>query len=197
MFDLYALCDRQLLDRYSLELEDFIEAAKLFGAQVVQYRDKEAPLDEKQENIKKLRRLWEGTLIVNDEISLAKYCDGVHLGQEDLASVMERFGAKSKAEAITMMRKLIGAKIVGLSTHSQAEIEEANMLDLDYIGLGAYRATKTKEVRHILGERLPLLAAASKHRVVAIGGVRLFEYIPGVWLKAVGSDLCIKALTYA
>ena len=197
MNDLYALCDRELLERFNLSIEDFVAAAKLFGAEVIQYRDKKGTVDEKNENIKKLRALWDKTLIVNDEIALARLCDGVHIGQEDLLNIIEHFGARSAAEAITLIKKMIGAKIIGLSTHNLTEITAANELDIDYIGLGAYRASSTKDVSVVLGDKLPLLAASSRHKVVAIGGIRLFEYIPNVWLKAVGTDLCIKALTYA
>ncbi len=197
MNDLYALCDRSLLDRFDLSIEDFVEAAKRFGAEVIQYRDKNGSLDEKHENLKKLRSLWDRPLIVNDEIALARLCDGVHIGQEDLLNICEHFGARSAIEAIGLIKKMIGAKIVGLSTHNLAEINAANELEIDYIGLGAYRSSSTKDVSVVLGDKLSILAASSRHRVVAIGGVRVFEYIPNVWLKAVGTDLCIKALTYA
>jgi thiamine-phosphate pyrophosphorylase len=197
MNDLYALCDRELLERFHLSLEDFVDAAKLYGAKIIQYRDKKGSVDERYENLKKLRSLWDGTLIINDEIALSRFCDGVHIGQEDLLNIIEHFGARSAFEAITLIKKMIGAKIIGLSTHSLKEITAANELEIDYIGLGAYRVSSTKEVERVLGDKLPLLAASSRHKVVAIGGIRLFEYIPNVWLKAVGTDLCIKALTYA
>ena len=195
--DLYALCDRSLLDRYNLNIEDFVKAAKRFDASIIQYRDKTSTLDEKQENLLKLRSLWDGTLIVNDEIGLVQFCDGVHVGQEDLFVLCEHFGAKSKIEAIGFLRKIIGKKIIGVSTHTKEEIEEANLMNIDYIGLGAYRSTSTKDVSYILGDRLLELAKLSKHPVVAIGGVRLFDHLPGIWLKAVGSDLCIKAKSFA
>ena len=195
--DIYALCDMGLLRRFGLGLEDFVKIAKLFNAEIMQYRDKEGSVEEKNENLKKLRAMWDGTLIVNDEFALARFCDGVHVGQEDLLDIIEAFGARSKAEAVTILRKLSGAKIVGLSTHSEEEIEEANGLELDYIGLGAYRATSTKDVEHILGPKLEILALKSTHKVVAIGGVRVFDPIANVWKRAIGTDLVIKALTYA
>lgn len=195
--NIYALCDRDLLQKFSLEFEDFINIAKLFGCEMIQYRDKHASLDEKQENLKKLRRLWDGLLIVNDEIALARLCDGVHMGQEDLKNLIGNFGAKSKVEGVAIVRKLSGAKIIGISTHNEAEIEEANGLDIEYIGLGAYRASSTKDVSSILGNRLSELAKNSRHKVVAIGGVRVFDAIEHVWKKAIGTDLIVKALTYA
>ncbi len=197
MNNIYALCDMDLLERFGLELEDFVDFSNLFRAEILQYRDKKGSIEQKNENIQKLRKLWNKTLLVNDEIALARFCDGVHIGQEDLLNIIESFGARSKAEALTIIKKMMGAKIIGLSTHSKEEIEEANSMELDYIGLGAYRATSTKDVSVVLGDMLPKLAALSRHRVVAIGGVKVFDYIENVYLKAVGSDLVIKALTYA
>jgi len=194
---LYALCDYGLLERFGLSLEDFVEIARRFDAAIVQYRDKEGSFERKQENIRKLRSLWPKTLIVNDEIGLVQFCDGLHIGQEDLAQLMRSFGTESKLQGIALLRKMVGKKIIGLSTHNQAEILEANELDLDYVGLGAYRHSRTKEVQSALGERLGVIAALSRHPVAAIGGVGLFEHIPNVAYRAIGSDLVIKALTYA
>ncbi len=88
-----------------------------------------------------LRKLYDGFLIVNDNYELAPFCDGVHLGQEDMARI-----DKQKKKALSILQKVIGKdKIIGLSTHNEAEILEANELDLNYIGLGAYRDTHTKK----------------------------------------------------
>ncbi len=195
--DLYALCDMDLLKRFGIDLDSFVKMAKAFDASIIQYRDKNASLQKKAENLKRLRKIWDKILIVNDEISLAKLCDGIHIGQEDLDRICEDFGAKSRFEGVILVKKLTGDRMVGLSCHDLEEIEEANSFDLDYIGLGAYRESRTKGVTRVLGERLPALAAHSKHKVVAIGGVRLFDQIDNVWLKAIGEDLLLKALTYA
>ncbi len=197
MADIYALCDRGLLERFGIGFEDFVTFAKHYGAKILQYRDKKASIQERQENLKKLRKLWDGILIINDEFALAAYCDGVHIGQEDLADIIESFGARTKMEGIAILRGLIGKKIIGLSTHNIEEIEEANLLDIDYVGLGAYRTSSTKEVSNLLGDELSAIAARSRHNVAAIGGVCIYDYIPNVRFKAVGSDLVIKALSYA
>ncbi len=195
--DIYALCDMDLLKRFGIDLDDFVQIAKMFDASIIQYRDKHATIEEKNERLKRLRELWDGELIVNDEVALARFCDGVHLGQEDLENIIQSFGAKNKNEAVTIVRKLTGARIVGLSTHSLQEVEEANDLDVDYIGLGAYRASRTKDVEYILGPNISTIAKRSRHDVVAIGGVQVFDHIENIWKKAIGTDLLIKALTYA
>lgn len=195
--DIYALCDKALLDRFGLDLEEFVAIAKRFDCEIMQYRDKSADLQVKKERLKKLRELWDGILIVNDEIALARLCDGVHIGQEDLSHVMDLFGLVDENEALLVIRKVARAGIVGLSTHNLKEVQRANALDVDYIGLGAYRASSTKEVTNILAEDLPKIAKASRHKVVAIGGIRVFDDIENIWKKAIGTDLIIKALSYA
>ena len=65
----------------------------------------------------------------------------------------------------------------------------ANLLDLDYIGLGAYRATNTKEDAAPLQEQLDDLAALSKHPVAAIGGVRFDDMFENVSYRVISSAL--------
>ncbi len=65
----------------------------------------------------------------------------------------------------------------------------ANSLDIDYIGLGAYRATSTKNDASVLKESLSGLARLSFKPVGAIGGVKVDDEIDGVTYAVVGSDL--------
>jgi thiamine-phosphate pyrophosphorylase len=182
---IYALCDRDLLDSKGVSLEEYVQICSSKDVAIIQYRDKHSSLEAKKANLLKLRSLWSGKLVINDELSLVEYCDGLHIGQED----MQKY-SNDPHIAISMLREKIGTKLLGLSTHDQDEIAIANELDLDYIGLGAYRATSTKtDVSTILGDRLPLLAKLSTHPVGAIGGVKCDEVIEGVTYNVVGSDL--------
>ena len=79
--------------------------------------------------------------------------------------------------------------IVGLSTHNKEEILKANKLPLNYIGLGAYRHTSTKETPNILGEKINKLILYSHHPVAIIGGVKLSDKTKANY-KVVGSDIC-------
>ncbi|SFV75188.1 Thiamin-phosphate pyrophosphorylase [hydrothermal vent metagenome] len=185
---LYALCDQDMLDARGVSLEEFIKRAKGHSAEIIQYRNKsgESPFVEKQ--LKKIRKLYDGILIVNDFIELVSFCDGVHIGQEDLLRINQ-----NKKDAITYLREeFLKDKILGLSTHNELEILEANEFDIDYIGLGAYRTTQTKkDIQSVLGDSLDLLAAQSKHKVAAIGGVRLDDTFKNVTYNVVGSGLLI------
>jgi thiamine-phosphate pyrophosphorylase len=113
--------------------------------------------------------------------------DGLHLGQEDLISISIDY-----KDAITKIREKIGTKIFGLSTHNLGEISDANRFDIDYIGLGAFRDTNTKNVSTIGGTELLDIAKLSKHKVALIGGIKIddnFENYPQISYKVIGSDL--------
>jgi len=187
---IYALIDRDLLLRYAVDPERigaFLESREI---SIAQYRDKRGSDVEVSRALERLRRCYSGRLIVNDRLSLADRADGIHLGQEDLAAV-----DADPVEAVRKIRARIGDKILGLSTHNAEEIRIANGLDLDYIGLGAYRPTTTKSDAAVRGAALPEIARLSRHPVAIIGGVRwedTFE-APIRW-KVLGSALFEKVL---
>ena len=132
-----------------------------------------------------IRKYYEGTLIINDTMALIDYADGLHIGQEDI-----RLYSDDLVEAVAMIRQKIGQKQLGLSTHNKEEILEANNLDLDYIGLGAYRATNTKSEANVGGKALIEVASHSKHPVGMIGGVSLEdEFESPIRYKVIGSGL--------
>jgi len=97
--------------------------------------------------------------IVNDDPALAAAvdADGVHVGQDDVA--------------VSRARELVGAqRLIGLSTHSQAQIDAAT--GVDYIGVGPVWATPTKPSYAPVG--LELVRYAAAHAGVpffAIGGI--------------------------
>lgn len=143
-------------------LEDVLAAALAGGVDVVQLRDKRASDDELLGAAAVARRLCDAAgalLILNDrpELVVAAGADGCHVGQDDM----------TPAEA----RALAGAgAIVGLSTHSAADIAAA--AGADYIGVGPVHATPTKPGRAAVG--LALVRHAAEHATVpffAIGGI--------------------------
>jgi len=155
---------------------------------ILQYRNKSGALSEKKEDLLLIREHYEGTLIINDSIDLIDYADGLHIGQEDI----RKYSADLK-EAVGMIRQKIGNKVLGLSTHNKEEIHEANTLDLDYIGLGAYRATNTKSEANVGGKDLIAAASHSVHPVGMIGGVKLSDdFEEPINYKVIGSDLYVK-----
>jgi thiamine-phosphate pyrophosphorylase len=183
---LYALCDQDMLDTKGISLEEYIHLAKANGAEIIQYRNKNADLSFIKQQLIKIRKIYEGFLIVNDKYELVEFCDGVHLGQEDLKSI-----DKDIFKAVKIIRNAVGIdKILGLSTHNEEEVLQANEMDLNYIGLGAYRTTSTKkDINTILGDSLDIIAAKSKHYVAAIGGVKKSDTFTNVIYHVIGSGL--------
>ena len=182
---LYALCDQELLDTHDVSINSFVDICKRRDAKIIQYRNKSANIATIKSQLILLRQLFDGYLIINDAYELIEYCDGVHLGQEDLLKI-----DKDIKKAVGIVRQIIGNdKLLGISTHNKQEIEIANSLDLNYIGLGAYRSSSTKDVSNILGDKLDILAKSSLHKVGAIGGVKLSDKFLHVSYLVIGSAL--------
>jgi thiamine-phosphate pyrophosphorylase len=158
---LYFVCEARPGGR---DPEDLLRAALSGGVDIVQLREKELGRGEIERAASTYRRVcdnYSALFIVNDDPELARACDadGVHVGQDD-ASV----GAA---------RELLGPDaIIGISTHSEADIAAANELAVDYIAVGPVWETPTKPGRPGVG--LGLVEHAAEHSVhpfFGIGGV--------------------------
>ena len=179
---LYVLCDYETLQKKSISLEQFVSLCKKKNVKIVQYRDKISSDEIQIKNLLFLKENLDIPIIVNDKIDLINYADGLHVGQEDLEKIH-----KDKSIAVKLIRLKIKDKLLGLSTHNEKEILEANTLSLDMIGLGAYKNTSTKDVSTILGDKISYLAKISKHPVCAIGGVQIDDVIDNIKFNVVGS----------
>ena len=179
---LYVLCDYETLLKKNISLEKFVNLCKKKDVKIVQYRDKISSLEEQKTNLLYLKSQLNIPIIINDKIELIEFADGLHLGQEDLEKIH-----KDKKLAVKLVRLKIKDKLLGLSTHNEIEILEANELALDMIGLGAYKNTNTKDVSTILGSKISYLAKISKHPVCAIGGVKAKDVIENIRFNVVGS----------
>lgn len=185
---IYALCDFELLHKFGLNLEEYLDKLAKYDVVYIQYRDKVNPLHVQKENLNFLKTLTDIPIIINDNLELLKEADGLHIGQEDLVALSEKMKL-SFENTIKFIRKTNPEKQIGLSTHNETEILEANKLDLDYIGLGAYRDTSTKDVSHLVGDKASYLAKISKHPVGLIGGVLLDDNVPNISYYVIGSGL--------
>lgn len=181
---LYVLCDFESLVKRDISLEKFLQILKKYDVKLLQYRDKISSLEEQKKNLLYLKTKLNLPIIVNDKIELIYYADGLHLGQEDIEKIH-----KDKKIALKLLRAKIKTKLLGLSTHNELEILEANKLELDMIGLGAYRQTSTKNVANILGNKISYLAKISRHPVCAIGGVKLDDKIQNARFNVIGSAI--------
>jgi thiamine-phosphate pyrophosphorylase len=122
-------------------------------------------------------------LIINDRVDVALACDadGVHLGQDDLP-----FAAG---------RKLVGQKIVGVSTHDIEQARDAERKGADYIGFGPMFGTTTKNTGYAARgvEMLGKIRAAVKLPIVAIGGINE-QNVTQVWQAGADSAAIISDL---
>jgi len=184
--ELYALCDIALLRKKGITIEAFCERANALDAKLIQYRVKFGHPDAIISDLRYMRNACSNTpIIVNDYIAMAEHCDGLHMGQEDFSAINRDFSI-----TVEEIKKCMGEeKLLGLSTHNAQEIKLANALDVDYIGLGAFRDTSTKRDARVLGESLDALASLSIHDVAAIGGVRLDDHFENARYLVIGSAL--------
>ena len=105
-------------------------------------------------------------LIINDNVRIAKeiFANGVHLGKEDM----------NPKEA----RKILGNNfIIGGSTNNMEDVRRQMSDGCDYIGVGPYRFTSTKEkLNPVLGlEGIKKITEqfGNKIPMIAIGGIKI------------------------
>jgi thiamine-phosphate pyrophosphorylase len=134
------------------------------GADVIQLREKNLPKREVLElgfAIKELAKQGGVLFIVNDDLDLALIldADGIHLGQDDIP--------------IRYARPIMKDKIIGISTHSLDQAQEAIDNGADYIGIGPAFKTETKiKADPVVGIDLILkVKELSPVSVIAIGGI--------------------------
>jgi len=143
------------------------------GVKLVQLRLKNAGeniYSELGSHVKELCLKYNSLLIINDHPAVAKHCnsDAVHLGLNDM-SVIEA-------------RNIVPGKIIGGTANTFEHIKARCLEKVDYIGLGPFRFTSTKEkLSPVLGLEgyIALLNKMKEENlsvpVYAIGGIQLAD----------------------
>jgi len=160
---LYLVTDRPL--SMGRDMRWIVNEAVRGGCTMVQLREKDCDTREFVDLACMLKQELSATgvpLIINDriDVALAVDADGVHIGQSDMP--------------YEIARRLLGPdKIIGLSVESMEELEEANQLDVDYIGISPIFATATKtDTKTPFGlEGARLVMSRSLHPACGIGGM--------------------------
>lgn len=162
---LYLVCGASGDGRENLRA--FLDAALRGGVDVVQLREKDAAVGD--EAILATARVFRdacdahGALFVlNDrpDLAAAASADGVHVGQDDMP--------------IAEARALVGEDLLlGRSTHTPVQVEDAAVADVDYFAVGPVHATPTKPGRPPVGLELVRHAAGAPRPLpwFAIGGI--------------------------
>jgi thiamine-phosphate pyrophosphorylase len=161
---LYLVCDARGGDR---GLAAFLEAALRGGVDVIQLREKgagDAAILRAAPAFRAAADAHGALFVLNDRPDLvaATGADGVHLGQDDMA--------------VADARAIVGAgALLGRSTHTPAQVDDAAVADVDYFAVGPVHATPTKPGRPAVGLELIRHAASAPRPVpwFAIGGIDL------------------------
>lgn len=137
------------------------------GIKIIQYRDKNKSIKEKAKEAKEIAKICKDSgviFIVNDHVDIAMLvdADGVHVGQDDMD--------------IRDVRKIIGDKIIGVSTHAPKEAIEAQKDGADYIGVGPIFKTTTKDREPVGLEYLEFVVNNIDIPYVAIGGIKEYNF---------------------
>ncbi|MCQ8865712.1 thiamine phosphate synthase [Vibrio splendidus] len=161
-YKLYLVTD----DQQDLEtLKVVVEQAVAGGVTMVQVREKHGDVRAFIERAQAVKSILVGSgvpLIINDrvDVALAVDADGLHLGQSDMPA--------------ELARQLIGPdKILGLSIETEQQLQEADSLPIDYIGLSALFTTPTKTnlKKHWGYDGIKMALETTKLPIVGIGGI--------------------------
>ncbi len=132
---LYAITDEKLISASAFAAT--VELALKGGAAIIQYRDKSGDESRRLQQASELRELctdYSATLIINDDIDLAKTvaADGVHLGEDDAS--------------IEQARNMLGNEaIIGVSCYNEVQrAVDAQAAGADYVAFGAMFTSSTK-----------------------------------------------------
>lgn len=154
--------------------EQLAEDACEAGVSYLQLRMKNKTKIEREQialNVQAICKKTNTTFIINDYVALAKEidADGVHLGKNDMSP--------------TEARAILGDnKIIGGTANNWEDVQRLAAQKVDYIGLGPFRFTQTKEnLSPILGVEgyVEILAKMQKKfiniPIIAIGGILLAD----------------------
>lgn len=149
------------------DLRAFLDAALRGGVDLIQLREKDpattdAELLAAAQTFRAAAGEHGALFVLNDRPDLveAAGADGVHVGQDDMPV----------AEA----RAVVGEDVlIGRSTHTPGQVEDAAVADVDYFAVGPVHATPTKPGRPAAGIELVRHAASAPRAVpwFAIGGI--------------------------
>lgn len=164
---LYAILDAATLARLGLDLCDTALTLTDAGVTILQYREKSADRAGILRNAQVLARRLSGsgcTLILNDYPDLVEPCgfSGVHLGQSDVPALDARASIGDE-------------RILGLSTHNEAQLLAAQSGPADYLAIGPVFATSSKQDAELeVGlDGVRKAKALTSKPLVAIGGLSL------------------------
>lgn len=138
------------------------------------------------EDVKRWTDQFDVTLIVNDRIHLMNQfeVDGFHLGKKDADLQESRARLDSKSpDNYREEQEQQKSKILGGTTNKLDDILKANEAGVDYVGLGPYKFTRTKEnLDPVLGYLgyLNIMRSLKDDAppIIAIGNIKTKDVLP-------------------
>ena len=160
---MYPILDTGVLARRSCDAITAAEAMLAGGARILQFRHKghySRQVFGEAEKVEELCRRAGALFVIDDRADIAILLDaGLHVGQDDLPP--------------QDARRLVGpGRLLGFSTHNEAQLRAAAAEPADYIAVGPIFGTTSKEKPDpVVGvEELRRLRALETRPLVAIGG---------------------------
>jgi thiamine-phosphate pyrophosphorylase len=144
------------------DMSDFLAASLRGGVDVVQLREKDLDVTAQRRAAREMApicREFSVPFIVNDspELAVELAADGVHVGQDDVS--------------VERCRELLGGEaIVGISTHSNEEFDDAVTHPASYFSAGPIVPTPTKPGRAGTGLDYALTSERRSDRPVFVTG---------------------------
>lgn len=149
------------------DLPAFLDAGLRGGVDIVQLREKDPSFGDDAllaaaQVFRDVCDAHGALFVLNDrpDLAAAARADGVHVGQDDMP--------------VADTRALVGEDVLlGRSTHTPEQVEDAAVADVDYFAVGPVHATPTKPGRPAVGLELVRHAAHAPRAVpwFAIGGI--------------------------
>ncbi|MCF7916678.1 MAG: thiamine phosphate synthase [Candidatus Omnitrophica bacterium] len=166
---LYVIIDKQIVDSQNKNIIDLAKELTQSSADLIQLRVKKATDADFLDLAKRLTPLFKKVkklLVVNDRADIAylSQADGLHLGSRDIP--------------IKEARRLLGPeKILGKTIHSVEELKETDQKKLDYLALGPFFESKTKENNRppLRKREIKQIVTNSKKVIFAIGGINRYN----------------------
>jgi len=161
----YPILDTHLLAKAGIAADAMARALVRAGVGMAQFRHK-GPYTRKvfsqAEEIGRILKEGGVRFVINDraDVALMLHADGVHLGQDDLPA--------------TSVRGMTGRDMaLGLSTHNEAQLRDADEQPADYLAIGPVFGTQSKEKADpVVGlTELARLRPLTQKPLVAIGGI--------------------------
>jgi thiamine-phosphate pyrophosphorylase len=161
---LYPILDTGMLAERSCDVIAAAEGMLAGGARILQFRHKghySRQVFGEAEKVSELCRRAGALFVIDDRADIAMLLDaGVHVGQDDLPP--------------RDARRLVGSgRLLGFSTHNEAQVRAAASEPVDYVAIGPIFETSSKEKPDpVVGvEELRRLRALETRPLVAIGGI--------------------------